>query len=78
MKTIDLKIRLSGEHAQSWIDYYLSRILAHDWESQAIGVHNFAAISALDCKDKRLAQLSLYRTKTQRVAYICADVKCPV
>jgi len=70
---IDIKIRLSGEHAESWIEYYLPKILGFDWKNQPLGVHKFNTISSSDNKGNQLAQLSLYRTKTQRVAYISAD-----
>jgi len=69
----DIKIRLSGEHAESWIEYYIPTILSFDWKNQPLGVYQFKAIGSFDKNKTRIAQLSLYRTKTQRVAYISAD-----
>jgi len=70
---IDIKIRLSGEHAESWIEYYLPKILGFDWKNQPLGVYNFEPVGTFNKNDKLIAQLSLYRTKTQRVAYISAN-----
>jgi hypothetical protein len=69
----DIKIRLSGEHAESWIEYYLPKILGFDWKNQPLGVYQFKTIASFNKNKNNIAQLSLYRTKTQRVAYISAD-----
>lgn len=73
---MDLKIRLSGEHAESWITHCMPKILSHDWNNQRVGVYHFEPI-AYFVENKKVAQLSMYRTKSLRVAFISATMKFP-
>ena len=73
MKPTDLKIRFADDVSETWLERFLPEILKFEWKEQPIGINQFKSFAGIRAHDnKKLAQLSFYRTKTQRVVFISA------
>lgn len=76
MKNSDIKIRFSGEHAETWLKHCIPHMLEFDWGKQAIGARQFHALGFL-VNGKKVAQVAFYKTKTLRVVFISAKEEFP-